>query len=117
MTMLCWIKKERVWKQQVGQRVDKIRRLTPKDLWRHCPGEINPTNLPSCGLTTKELSTSNTWWNGLSFLHNPINRWPEMSQPAQAKEEEIQQEAIKTEKVITHSTLEPANHLTVELTR
>ena len=103
MTTLCWIKNERVWKQYVGQRVDEIRSLTSKDPWRHRPGEINPADLPSRGLTAKELSTSNTWWNGPSFLLYPVNQWPEMFQPAQAEEEEIQREAIKTEKVITHS--------------
>ena len=60
MTTLCWIKNERVWKQYVGQRVDEIRRLTHKDSWRHCPGEINPADLPTRGLTAKELSTCNT---------------------------------------------------------
>ena len=103
MTTLCWIKNKRVWKQYVGQGVDEIRRLTHKDSWTHCPGEINPADLPSRGLTAKELSTSNTWWNGPNFLHNPVNQWPEMSQPAKTEEEEIQQEAIKNEKVITHS--------------
>ena len=87
----------------MGQRVDEIRHLTPKDSWRHCPRDVNPTDLPSHGLTTKELSSSNTWWNGPNFLHTHVNQWPEMSQPAQTEEEEIQQEAIKTEKVITHS--------------
>ena len=102
MTTLCWIKNERVWKQYVGQRVDEIRRLTHEDSWRHCPGEINPADLPTRGLTAKELSTCNTWWNGPNFLRNPVNKWPKMSQKAQTKEEEIQREEIKNEKVITH---------------
>ena len=99
MTTLCWVKNERVWKQYVGQQVDEIRRFTPKDAWRHCPGEVNPANLPSRGLSAKELSTSKTWWNGPNFLHNRVNQRPEMSQPAETEEEEIQREA----KVITHS--------------
>ena len=103
MTTLCWIKNERVWKQYVGQRVDEIRRLTHKDSWRHCPGEINPTDLPTRGLTAKELSTCKTWWNDPNFLRNPVNKWPKMSQTAQTEEEEIQREEIKNEKVITHS--------------
>ena len=103
MTTLCWIKNERVWEQYVGQRVDEIRRLTHKDSWRQCPGEINPADLPTRGLTAKELSTCNTWWNGPNFLRNPVNEWPKMSQRAQTEEEEIQREEIKNEKVITHS--------------
>ena len=103
MTALCWIKNERVWKQYVGQRVDEIRRLTPKDSWRHCPGEVNPADLPSRGLSAKELSASNTWWNGPSFLYSPSDQWPETSQPAQIEEEEIQRETVKNEPIITHS--------------
>ena len=109
MTTLCWIKNERTWKQYVGQRVDEIRCLTHKDSWRHCPGEINPADLPSRGLNAKELSTSNTWWNGPNFLHNPVNQWPKMSQPAQTEEEEIQREAIKKEQVVTHSMVNTEN--------
>ena len=103
MTALCWIKNERVWKQYVGQRVDEIRRLTPKDSWRHCPGEVNPADLPSRGLSAKELSASNTWWNGPSFLYSPSDQWPETSQSAQVEEEEIQRETAKNEPIITHS--------------
>ena len=103
MTALCWIKNERVWKQYVGQRVDEIRRLTPKDSWKHCPGEVNPADLPSRGLSAKELSASNTWWNGPSFLYSPSDQWPETSQPAQIEEEEIQRETVKNEPIITHS--------------
>ena len=103
MSTLCWIKNERIWKQYVGQRVDEIRRLTPTNAWRHCPGEINPADLPSRGLRSKELSSCKTWWNGPNFLRNPVDQWPEMSQPAQTEEDEIQREAIKNEPVITHS--------------
>ena len=42
MTTLCWIKNKQIWKQYVGQRVDKIHHLTAKESWRHCPGEVNP---------------------------------------------------------------------------
>ena len=55
MTTLCWIKNQRVWKQYVQHRVDEIRNLTSKDSRRHCPGRLNPADLPSCGLTAKTL--------------------------------------------------------------
>ena len=67
MTTLYWIKNDRIWKQYIGQRANEIRHLTLKDSWRHCPGEVNPADLPSRGLNSKELSTCNTWWNGPSF--------------------------------------------------
>ena len=56
MTALCWIKNERMWKQYVQHRVEEIWNLTSKDSWRHCPGELNPGDIPSCGLPAKELS-------------------------------------------------------------
>lgn len=107
-TALFWIKNERVWKQYIGQRVEEIRRLTPKDLWRHCPGELNPADLPSRGLSAKELSASNTWWNGLSFLYQSENEWPETSLSEQVNEEQILQEAVKNVPDVTHSLITTA---------
>ena len=107
-TALCWIKNERVWKQYFGQRVEEIRRLTPKDLWRHCPGELNPADLPSRGLSAKELSASNTWWNGPSFLYQSENEWPENSPSEQVNEEQILQEAVKNVPDVTHSLITTA---------
>ena len=107
-TALFWIKNERVWKQYIGQRVEKIRRLTPKDLWRHCPGELNPADLPSRGLSAKELSASNTWWNGPSFLYQSENEWPETSPSEQVNEEQILQEAVKNVPDVTHSLITTA---------
>ena len=89
MTTLCWIKNERAWKQYVGLQVDEIRRLTLKESWRHCPGEVNPASIPSRGLTAKELS----------------DEWPDSSHTNQIEEEEIQREAIKKKPIITHSMI------------
>ena len=101
-TVLCWIKNERVWKQYISQRVEEIRHLTAKDLWRHCPGELNPADLPSRGPSAKELSANNTWWNGPRFLYRPEIEWPKTSQMEQLKEE-ILQEAVKNVPDVTHS--------------
>ena len=70
MTTLCWIKNEVMWKQYVQHRVEEIRNLTSMDDWRHCPGEMNPADILSCGLSAKELSTNTTWWNGAAFLYH-----------------------------------------------
>ena len=108
MTTLCWIKNERAWKQYVGLRVDEIRRLTPKESWRHCTGEVNPADIPSQasrGLTAKELLTCKTWWNGPKFLQDSSDEWPASSHTNQIEEEEILQEAIKNEPIITHSMI------------
>lgn len=60
MTALRWIKNELVWKQYVQHRVEESPKLTSKDEWRHRPGEWNSADIPSRGLSAKELSTNTT---------------------------------------------------------
>ena len=102
MTTLCWIKNERTWKQYVQHRVEEIRNLTSKDDWRHCPGELNPADIPSRGLSAKELSTKTTWWNGAAFLYQPESEWPE-NRSTQAEDKVALEEAVKNPLAITHS--------------
>lgn len=78
MTALCWIKNERIWKQYVRDRVNEIRRLTKKEAWRFCPGTLNPSDLPTRGLSAIELSTNEIWWDGPQFLKSSEEEWPSM---------------------------------------
>ena len=94
LTALCWIKNARMWKQFVQHRVDEIHSLTSPDTGRHCPGDLNPADIPSRGLSAKELSTNTTWWNGASFLYLPESAWPEM-RPTQHESDVVLQEAVK----------------------
>ena len=55
MTTLFWIRREKQWKQYVANRVKEIRRLSPKNHWRHCPGHLNPADLPSRGVSGYRL--------------------------------------------------------------
>lgn len=52
-TALQWIRHDKPWKQYVQQRVQEIRQLTSRKGWRHCPGNENPADLPSRGLSAK----------------------------------------------------------------
>ena len=106
LTALCWIKNARMWKQFVQHRVDEIRSLTSPDTWRHCPGDLNPADIPSRGLSAKELSTNTTWWNGASFLYLPESAWPEM-RPTQHESDVVLQEAVKNPPSVhvTHSLI------------
>ena len=42
MTVLCWIRNLKPWKQYVMSRVQEIRAHTTPDSWRFCPGNQNP---------------------------------------------------------------------------
>ena len=61
MTTLFWIKGDKPWKQCVANRVREIHQLTSKDHWKHCPGHLNPADLPSHGLSEDRLLNSNLW--------------------------------------------------------
>ena len=66
---LCWIRgQDKEWRQFVQNRVLEVRKLTPVDSWRHCSGSDNPADLPSRGLAPLDLSVSELWRNGPSWL-------------------------------------------------
>ena len=67
-TTLCWIRNNKPWRQYVQHRVNEIRRLSDKEKWRFCPGELNPAGIPSRGCAVKELVNNKSWWNGPTFL-------------------------------------------------
>jgi len=46
--------------------------------WRHCPGHLNPADMPSRGLLGNELFSNEPWWNGPTFLQLPEDDWPSM---------------------------------------
>ena len=78
---LYWIKGQgKQWKQFVHNRVTDIRRLVAVQHWSHCAGTDNPADLPSRGISSKQLETSLMWRHGPDWL-------PKFS-PAECTEEE-----------------------------
>ena len=102
MATLCWIKNDRQWKQYVKHRVTEIRNLTSRQAWRHCPGKHNPADLPSRGVSAKDLTLNEMWWNGPEFLYRPENEWPE-TKSTQTEDESVLQELLKNPINVTHS--------------
>lgn len=68
MSVLWWIQNNKLWKQFVHHRIQDIRRLTENNRWRHCPGILNPADIPSRGVSASELTNSRMWWEGPAFL-------------------------------------------------
>ena len=54
MSILFWIQKNKPWKQFVHHRIQEIRKLTNNHCRRHCPGVLNPADLPSWGVNASE---------------------------------------------------------------
>ena len=74
---LCRIRngpsKYKLW---VANRIHEILQgSTPSD-WHHCPGVLNPADLPSRGLSANELKNSSLWWTGPDFIRNDVSTWP-----------------------------------------
>ena len=76
MTALLWIRSNGEWKQFVRQRVDEILKLTDGIEWGHFPGEDNPADLGTHGITPSRLKESQLWWNGPISITEEDEHWP-----------------------------------------
>ena len=100
---LCWIRNNKAWTQYVQNRVKKIRELTNEYQWRHCPGELNPANLPSRGCSGHELAKNEIWWNGPPFLKSQEEQLPKDPQPTSKDRDHADVEMTKHPRSLTHS--------------
>lgn len=75
MTVLYWIKNERVWKQYVKHRVSEISQLIKKEHWRFCLGAENPADFATRGLSVAELCNNSLWWHRPKFLEFSETEW------------------------------------------
>ena len=80
-TILYWIKNQRPWKQYVLRTISEIRSLTSPEQWRHCPGAVNPADLPSRGLEAQKLRDCTVWWEGPPFMKSCQEAWPDSVNP------------------------------------
>ena len=99
--VLYWISKPRQWKQYVSHRVSEIRRHSSPDDWNHCPGVLNPADMPSRGLRGCQIEGNEVWWRGPSFLELHPSEWPHME--IQDTDSEAQLELMKNDFVISHT--------------
>ena len=74
---LQWIRgSSRQYKTFVGNRVEKIHGLTDPGVWRWCPGEQNPADIPSRGCSLTQLAENEFWWNGPAWLKESPEEYP-----------------------------------------
>ena len=89
--------------------MQEIRKIVPEASWKHCSGDKNPADLPSRGITAKELVENSLWWGGPQFLRNPENHWPNTSQ-GQTDDEQAMAELGKCSPDVTHSLVNCQEH-------
>ncbi|GFW83866.1 integrase catalytic domain-containing protein [Trichonephila clavipes] len=75
MVALWWLKNHGDWSVFVANRVNEINSLVPSQFWRHVPGELNPADLLSRGISPRLFSDS-LWWEGPSWPLEPPSNWP-----------------------------------------
>lgn len=87
--VLFWIQGRKEWRQFVQNRVNEIRELLPVGVWKHCCGADNPADLPSRGVSVRELIGSPLWLNGPIWLSESEGMMLNMD------EEELPEECLK----------------------
>ena len=66
---LAWLKGEpHIYKIFVGNRVHEIQTLVSPGKWFHCPGNLNPADMASRGMSGEELVDSKEWFYGPEWL-------------------------------------------------
>ena len=66
---LAWLKGEPIiYKMFVGNRVHDIQTLVSPGKWYHCPGNLNPADMASRGMSGAELVSSKEWFYGPEWL-------------------------------------------------
>ena len=64
------------WKTFVANRVTEIQTYTTPSQWKHCPGEDNPADHLSRGVTAEQLKKLRNWWHGPLWLSQDPSHWP-----------------------------------------
>ncbi|XP_028417205.1 uncharacterized protein LOC114541488 [Dendronephthya gigantea] len=75
--VLNWIRQPcSKWKVFVANRVQEIQQKVDPSKWHHCPGDQNPADLLTRGISANQLANSTIWWNGPPWLLQSVDRWP-----------------------------------------
>ena len=75
--VLYWVKNQsRNFKTFVANRIGEIQKTTNPEQWRHVPGELNPADLATRGISASELAKSKVWKEGPEFLLGSETVWP-----------------------------------------
>ncbi|XP_011548524.3 uncharacterized protein LOC105380630 isoform X1 [Plutella xylostella] len=80
--VLAWIKSPlQKLNTFVKNKVNDIQKITNIDDWRWVSSGNNSADLLSRGLAAERLGSSSLWWQGPSWLSEPIEKWPTFQLP------------------------------------
>ena len=106
--MLHWIRNQSCeFKPFVANHVGEIHRSSNPQQWRHIPGDMNPADLPTRGLSVTELANSKVWVEGPSIIQCEESTWP----PQLPNEQEEESTSNDERQKVAHVTIEtPGNN-------
>ena len=99
-TALQWIINgdEVKYKQFVQNRIIQIRSITGDKPWNHVPGCENPADLPTRGISPKELNCSEIWSKGPKWLSEDDKFWPKLKLKAEEVIEHVEELKVTVRK-------------------
>ena len=97
----------RRFKTYVANRVAEIRDVTQPSQWNDCPGNLNPADDASRGLSACHLLRSEKWLSGPAFLLKPKEKWPQ----DEVGELEDDSEVKREKRIFTLSTSDKLHEL------
>ena len=72
LVTLYWIKRiNKHLKQFVENCTAEIRKNTEIQFWRHCPGTLNPADIPTRGMSATEFANNDVWFKSPDFIRKP----------------------------------------------
>lgn len=78
-TVLQWIHaKTCKYHAFVAHRITEISDTSKASQWRHVPGELNPADDCSRGISTRHLTSQHRWFRGPDFLLTSEAHWPSL---------------------------------------
>ncbi|XP_062700576.1 uncharacterized protein LOC115262724 [Aedes albopictus] len=89
-TVLSWIRSDnRKYKPYVAHRIAEILNTTEVNTWRYVPSKQNVADDMTKWGPGTTLEPEGRWFNGPSFLHQPMDLWPEQPQIKSTVAEEL----------------------------
>ncbi|XP_044005585.1 uncharacterized protein LOC122850515 [Aphidius gifuensis] len=64
------------WETFIQNRVVLIQSTVPNAIWHHVPGEENPADVASLGVSSEQLTSDRLWWEGPHWICGDQSTWP-----------------------------------------
>ncbi|KAM7280956.1 uncharacterized protein ISCGN_005921 [Ixodes scapularis] len=100
------------WKTFASSRVAEIQRDTDPSHWRYCPGNDNPADLLTRGITVSGLVSSDLWWSGPKWLTEHENERPDLRSSNEAETDLLKEERKAVHVILQTTPPEPLLDLT-----